>query len=128
MKLTQDEVYHLATVVTPRDPCKQPHIHVSGVFIEFDMLKEKLNEVKDAVRHMLAQLPEGLDCEDGLVVHQFHYRKDGKVWTHRMQFVEVLIALGRGTGLLEPTKPRSEWSGDDMASFRYVTPARPASE
>lgn len=126
MKLTEQNVKEIARKVSPEDIASRPgRITQEGVFVPFGFDPKELENQRENIKSMLTQLPEGLNTKEGLVIPRFHEAKDGEIvgeyWTLEPAFIEVLVAFARALKLIEPTAPRSEWTGDNMAHFRYVS-------
>lgn len=126
MKLTEENVHELARITQPaRDGYLSPgEVQQAGVFIGFSINKAALEGQRLNVESMLKDLPSGLEKPEGLPIARFHEAKAGKYlgqfWTAETKYVEVFVAHARALGLIEPTRPREEWTPENMAAFRYT--------
>lgn len=83
------------------------HVKVEGLTTMFGLHPERLEEKRELVTAILAELPEKF--KEGWTFLNMCVTKDGTQWTGMHRTCEQLVVMAIGLGLMEYTFPREMW-------------------
>ncbi len=84
------------------------HVKVEGITSMFGLHPQKLEEKRELVTALLAELPE--EFKEGYTLLNFCTTKDGEQWTGEHRVCEQLIVMAIGLNLMEYCMPREMWA------------------
>lgn len=83
------------------------HVKVEGITNIFCLHPQRLEEKRELVTALLAELPE--EFKEGWSFLNLCNMKDGKQWTGMHRICEQLVVMAIGLGLMEYCMPREMW-------------------
>lgn len=84
------------------------HVKVEGITSMFGLHPQRLEEKRELVTALLAELPE--EFKEGYTLLNFCTTKDGEQWTGEHRVCEQLIVMAIGLNLMEYCMPRERWA------------------
>ena len=84
------------------------HVKVEGITSMFGLHLQRLEEKRELVTALLAELPE--EFKEGYTFLNFCTTKDGEQWTDEHRVCEQLIVMAIGLNLMEYCMPREMWA------------------
>ena len=84
------------------------HVKVEGIISMFRLHPQRLEEKRELVTALLAELPEKF--KEGYTSLNFCTTKDGEQWTGEHRVCEQLIVMAIGLNLMEYCMPRKMWA------------------
>lgn len=84
------------------------HVKVEGITSMFGLHPQRLEEKRELVTALLAELPE--EFKEGYTLLNFCTTKDGEQWTGEHRVCEQLIVMAIGLNLMEYCMPREMWA------------------
>lgn len=84
------------------------HVKVEGIISMFGLHPQRLEEKRELVTALLAELPE--EFKEGYTLLNFCTTKDGEQWTGEHRVCEQLIVMAIGLNLMEYCMPREMWA------------------
>ena len=84
------------------------HVKVEGITSMFGLHPQRLEEKRELVTALLAELPE--EFKEGYTLLNFCTTKDGDQWTGEHRVCEQLIVMAIGLNLMEYCMPREMWA------------------
>lgn len=83
------------------------HVKVEGITNMFGLHPQRLEEKRELVTAILAELPE--EFKEGWTFLNLCTTKDGEQWTDLQQICEQLVVMAIGLGLMKYLMPREMW-------------------
>lgn len=83
------------------------YVKVEGIVNVFGLHPQRLEEKRELVTALLAELPE--EFKEGWTFLNLCTTKDGEQWTGMHNVCEQLVVMAIGLGLMEYTMPRAMW-------------------
>ena len=84
------------------------YVKVEGITNMFGLHPQRLEEKRELVTALLAELPE--EFKEGYTFLNFCTTKNGEQWTGIHRICEQLIVMAIGLGLMEYCMPREMWA------------------
>ena len=84
------------------------HVKVEGITCTFIFHPQRLEEKRELVAAILAQLPEEFK-DGGWTFLNLFITKDYQLWTDTHRICEYLVVMAIGLGLMEYCLPREVW-------------------
>ena len=84
------------------------HVKVEGITSMFGLHPQRLEEKRELVTALLAELPE--EFKEGYTFLNLCTTKDGEQWTGEHRVCEQLIVMAIGLNLMEYCMPREMWA------------------
>ena len=83
------------------------HVKVEGITNMFGLHPQRLEEKRELVTAILAELPE--EFKEGWTILNLCTTNDGEQWTGLQQICEQLVVMAIGLGLMKYLMPREMW-------------------
>lgn len=84
------------------------HIRVEGIMSNFGLHPQRLEEQRELVTALLAELPA--EFKEGYTFLNFCTNKNGELWTGEHSICEQLIVMAIGLDLMSYCFPREMWA------------------
>ena len=84
------------------------YVKVEGITNNFGLHPQRLEEQRELVTAMLAELP--VEFKEGYTFLKFCTNKNGELWTGEHRVCEELIVMAIGLGLMSYCFPRKMWA------------------
>lgn len=84
------------------------HVTVQGLTRVFRLHPQRLEEKRDLVKALLAELPT--EFKEGWTFLNLCNTKNGEQWTGMQQVCEQLVVMAIGLGLMEYCMPKEMWA------------------
>lgn len=84
------------------------HVKVEGIMSNFDFHPQRLEEQRELVTALLAELPA--EFKKGYTFLNFCMNKNGELWTGEHRVCEQLIVMAIGLDLMSYCMPRDMWA------------------